>query len=433
VSHESLTDRVDALIRREQAVVACPYPLFAELRRDAPIYSESLGAWMISRYDDVRSILRDTERFSSLLPTGPQSSGESLMGAIAELSQEPDMAAVLSSRGLRLGRAAVLLNADPPDHRRQRRLVNPAFRPDRIRSLEPAMRSTARDLLDDVRIALATDGSVDIVARYAVGLPMTIIALALGVPVDRLDTFKRWSDDIVMPVGNHSPSIDQVRGFLISSMEFNEYFLEQIAERRRVATDDVLSDIANAVIEGEELSEDEQLGMLQQFLVAGNETTTKLITNIVRHLAENPEVQDEVRSTPGSIESLVEEMLRVEAPVGGLFRRAKVDVDVGGARIPAGDHVWLLYASANRDECRFAEPDRVDLGRANSREHLAFGNGEHFCPGAGLARAEARVAIETLLEGLGHIELAPGNDFRFDDSFVLRGLRSLVVTARPMD
>jgi len=425
---------VDQLIHREQGAIACPYPIFAGLREtDGVPYNADLGAWIISRYDDVRAILRDTERYSSLSPTGPAQAGEALMAGIMELMKDPEMAAVLGSNTMTRGRVAVLLNADPPDHRRQRKLVNPAFRPDRIRAMEPAMVEVTERLLSDVLADLSASGATDVVKRFAVGLPMTIIAMALGVADDDLATFKRWSDDIVMPVGNHSPSIDQVRGFLISSMEFNEYFLEQIAERRRVATDDVLSDIANAVIEGEELSEDEQLGMLQQFLVAGNETTTKLITNIVRHLAENPEVQDEVRSTPGSIESLVEEMLRVEAPVGGLFRRAKVDVDVGGARIPAGDHVWLLYASANRDECRFAEPDRVDLGRANSREHLAFGNGEHFCPGAGLARAEARVAIETLLEGLGHIELAPGNDFRFDDSFVLRGLRSLVVTARPMD
>jgi len=432
VAHETLTERVDALIHREQAAIACPYPLFAELRQQAPIFSDSLGAWLITRYDDVRSVLRDTERFSSLSPTGPQSGGEVLMARMAELMADPEVQEVLGSSTISRGRAAVLLNADPPEHRRQRRLVNPAFRPDRIRSLEPVIRSTALNLLDDVRRELSAGRPVDIVTRFAVGLPMTIIALALGVPGESLATFKRWSDDIVMPVGNHSPSAEQVKGFLVSTKQFNEFFLARIAERRVRPTDDILSDIANAVIDGEELSDDEQLGMLQQFLVAGNETTTKLITNTVRWLAENPELQDRVRADRSLVEPLVEEMLRIEAPVGGLFRRAKVDVEVGGAAIPAGDHMWLLFASANRDECRFALPDEVDVGRLNSKEHLAFGNGEHFCPGAGLARAEARIAVECLLDGLADIRLAPGNDFRFEDSFVLRGLKSLLVEAVPV-
>ena len=426
------TSRVDDLIHREQSAIACPYPIFADLRSGGGVaWVESLGAWMITRYDDVRAILRDTERFSSLFPTGPAAGGEALMKGIMQLMQEPEMQAVLGSTTMQRGRAAVLLNADPPEHRRQRRLVNPAFRPDRIRGMEPAIRATTERLLDDVCRDLREAGTVEIVSRFAVGLPMTIIALALGVPDDDLATFKRWSDDLVMPVGNHNPSTEQVRGFVLSTKAFNEYFLARVAERRVTPTDDILSDIANAEIDGEELSDDEQLGMLTQFLVAGNETTTKLITNTIRYLAEDPELQARVRADRSLVETLVEEMLRIEAPVGGLFRQAKVDVEINGTKIPAGDHMWLLFASANRDECKFAEPDRVDLDRSNVKEHLAFGNGEHFCPGAGLARTEARIAVDLLLDRLDDIALAPGNDFEFEDSFVLRGLKRLVVSARP--
>jgi len=426
------TSRVDDLIHREQSAIACPYPIFADLRSGGGVaWVESLGAWMITRYDDVRAILRDTERFSSLFPTGPAAGGEALMKGIMQLMQEPEMQAVLGSTTMQRGRAAVLLNADPPEHRRQRRLVNPAFRPDRIRGMEPAIRATTERLLDDVCRDLRETGTVEIVSRFAVGLPMTIIALALGVPDDDLATFKRWSDDLVMPVGNHNPSTEQVRGFVLSTKAFNEYFLARVAERRVTPTDDILSDIANAEIDGEELSDDEQLGMLTQFLVAGNETTTKLITNTIRYLAEDPELQARVRADRSLVETLVEEMLRIEAPVGGLFRQAKVDVEINGTKIPAGDHMWLLFASANRDECKFAEPDRVDLDRSNVKEHLAFGNGEHFCPGAGLARTEARIAVDLLLDRLDDIALAPGNDFEFEDSFVLRGLKRLVVSARP--
>ena len=426
------TSRVDDLIHREQSAIACPYPIFADLRSGGGVaWVESLGAWMITRYDDVRAILRDTERFSSLFPTGPAAGGEALMKGIMELMQEPEMQAVLGSTTMQRGRAAVLLNADPPEHRRQRRLVNPAFRPDRIRGMEPAIRATTERLLQDVCRDLRETGTVEIVSRFAVGLPMTIIALALGVPDDDLATFKRWSDDLVMPVGNHNPSTEQVRGFVLSTKAFNEYFLARVAERRVTPTDDILSDIANAEIDGEELSDDEQLGMLTQFLVAGNETTTKLITNTIRYLAEDPELQARVRADRSLVETLVEEMLRIEAPVGGLFRQAKVDVEINGTTIPAGDHMWLLFASANRDECKFAQPDRVDLDRTNVKEHLAFGNGEHFCPGAGLARTEARIAVDLLLDRLDDISLAPGNDFEFEDSFVLRGLKRLVVSARP--
>lgn len=421
---------VDQLIHREQGAIACPYPIFAGLREaDGVPYNADLGAWIISRYDDVRAILRDTERYSSLSPTGPAQAGEALMAGIMELMKDPEMAAVLGSNTMTRGRVAVLLNADPPDHRRQRKLVNPAFRPDRIRAMETAMLEVTNRLLADVVADLRTSGTTDIVTRFAVGLPMTIIAMALGVADDDLATFKRWSDDIVMPVGNHSPSVEQVKGFLISTKEFTEYFLAQIAARKVSPTGDLLSDIANAEIDGEELTDDEQLGMLQQFLVAGNETTTNLIANIIRRLAEDPALQERVRAEPALIEGLVEEMLRLEAPVGGLFRQAKVDVEVAGTRIPAGDHLWLLFASANRDECKFASPDDVDPERSNVKEHLAFGNGEHFCPGAGLARSEARIAIQRLLETLRNIRLAPDNEFRYGDSFVLRGLTGLSIEA----
>ncbi len=421
---------VDQLIHREQGAIACPYPIFAGLREaDGVPYNADLGAWIISRYDDVRAILRDTERYSSLSPTGPAQAGEALMAGIMELMKDPEMAAVLGSNTMTRGRVAVLLNADPPDHRRQRKLVNPAFRPDRIRAMEPAMVEVTERLLADVVADLSASGVTDVVKRFAVGLPMTIIAMALGVADDDLATFKRWSDDIVMPVGNHSPSVEQVKGFLISTKEFTEYFLAQIAVRKDSPTEDLLSDIANARIDGEELTDDEQLGMLQQFLVAGNETTTNLIANIIRRLAEDPALQERVRAEPALVEGLVEEMLRLEAPVGGLFRQAKVDVEVAGTRIPAGDHLWLLFASANRDECKFASPDEVDPERANVKEHLAFGNGEHFCPGAGLSRSEARIAITHFLATLRNIRLASDNDFQYGDSFVLRGLTGLRITA----
>jgi len=427
---QSKKSTIDDLIDRQQSAIGCPYPIFAELRQsNGPIFHESLGAWIVSRYEDVRSILRDTERFSSLSPTGPAAAGEVLVSRIMSLMEEPDMAAILSSPIMTRGRVAVLLSADPPDHRRQRRLVNPAFRPDRIRAWEPEIEKVALQLISKVTDEIDRTGQCDVVSAFAVGLPMAMIAMALGVDDEDLARFKRWSDDIVMPVGNHAPSLDQVRGFVNSTKEFSEYFLEQLALRRTAPRDDILSDLANGRIEQEELTDDEQLGMIQQFLVAGNETTTTLITNIVKFLAENPDEQERVRADRTLVEPLVEEMLRFEAPVGGLFRQAKVDLTIGESRIAEGDHLWLVFASANRDEHRFADADVVDLTRHNVKEHLAFGNGEHFCPGAGLARAEARIATNVILDHLADLRLVPGTEPTYSDSFVLRGLLSLVVTA----
>ena len=424
---------LDDLIRRDQQAISCPYPIFAELRAQSPVvFNAELGAWVVTRYDDALAVLHDTDRFSSRMPTGPQALGSVLAESMATLAKDPTMTEVFAAVTGRRGVAAVLLNADPPDHRRQRKLVNGAFRPARLRALEPTVDEVACQLLDGFVDPDLHRQECEFVHAFAVGLPMTIIAYALGVGDDDLATFKRWSDDLVMPIGNHSPTIDQTRGYLVSSMEFSEFFGARLAERRETPAEDLISDVANATLDGEGLSEAEMLGMLQQFLVAGNETTTKLLTNIVHRLAVEPGLQQRVRADRSLIEGLVEEALRYEAPVGGLFRQAKVDVDLAGQHVRAGDHVWLLYASANRDEARFADPDRFDECRANARDHLAFGHGEHFCIGAGLARAEARIAIGRVLDRMGDIALADGNDFAYEDTFVLRGLRQLHIAFTPL-
>ena len=452
-AEQELDLRLARLIDRDQEQLACPYPLFADLRDASPVHwSEHLGAWVLTRYDDVLAVLHDTARFSSLMPTGPARRGRVMGQALAELAAEEAMAPYLAyAQGQ--GMAAVLLNADPPDHVRQRKLVNAAFRPRRLAALEPFITFVARRLAADLATSLAAARSggpavailspepssatatvkssppagVDVVATFAMPLPMTVIAAALGVPTDELATFKRWSDDLVMPVGNQAPSVDQVRAYLVSNKEFGEYFAARIAERQATPTDDILSDVANAELDGERLTLAEQLSMLTQFLVAGNETTTKLLTNMVNQLALDPALQARVRADRSLVEGLAEESLRFEAPVGGLFRRALDDVEIGGQVIPAGQHVWVLYAAANRDGCRFADPDAFDPTRPNAREHLAFGHGEHYCLGAGLARAEARIGINEVLDAVDHLALVPDQPAEYEDTFVLRGLRQLLL------
>jgi cytochrome P450 len=425
---------IDELVERDQRAIACPYPVFAALREEAPVsYNQTLGSWVVTRYDDCLAVLHDTDRFSSRMPTGPQVVGSVLAEAMTALAQEPEMAEVFAAVMDRRNQAAVLLNADPPDHRRQRKLVNGAFRPSRLRALEPVIEQVANQLLDTFVVPGSGRTEIEFVHQFGVGLPMTLIAYALGVGDGELATFKRWSDDLVMPVGNHSPSIEQTRGYLVSSKEFSEYFLARIADRRATPREDLISDVATAELDGERLTDAEMLGMLQQFLVAGNETTTKLLTNIVHQLAVDAELQDRVRADRELVEGLVEEALRYEAPVGGLFRQAKEDVEIGGQTIAAGEHVWIVYASANRDGAKFPEPDAFDPCRGNVRDHVAFGHGEHYCIGAGLARAEARIGVNRILDRMGDIRLAEGrNDFTYEDTFVLRGLRQLYVTFEPI-
>ena len=415
--------RLTALIDREQEAIGCPYPIFSGLRDESPIhFSDKLGTWVCTKYEDIMEILHDTDRFSSLMPTGPRDGRSGFATAMEELAADPSMAEYFQTFLANAANAAVLLNADPPEHRRQRKAVNRAFRPTRLRGMEPMIEEVTSELLDEI----IDKGESEFVAEFAVGLPMTIIAVALGGETDNLATFKKWSDDLVMPVGNPDPTTEKVRDYLISLSEFNEFFGNLLQLRREEAQEDIISDVANAEVNDEMLNEAEMLSMLQQFLVAGNETTTKLLTNLMHHLAVEDGLEERLRDDASLIDNFIEEGLRFEAPVGGLFRMAKQDTTVGETELREGDHIWLIFAAANRDPEMFSQPDTFSVERENARDHLAFGHGEHFCIGAMLARLEARIAVEQILERMKNIRLIEGrNNFEYEDTFVLRGLKEL--------
>jgi len=415
--------RLTALIDREQDAIGCPYPIFSALRDESPIhFSDKLGTWVCTKYEDIMEILHDTDRFSSLMPTGPRDGRSGFATAMEELAADPSMAEYFQTFLANAANAAVLLNADPPEHRRQRKAVNRAFRPTRLRGMEPMIEEVTRELIQKI----VDKGESEFVSEFAVGLPMTIIAVALGVETDDLATFKKWSDDLVMPVGNPDPTTEKVRDYLISLSEFNEFFGNLLQLRRQDPHEDIISDVATAEVNDEMLNEAEMLSMLQQFLVAGNETTTKLLTNLMHHLAEEDGLEERLREDPSLIDNFIEEGLRFEAPVGGLFRMAKEDTTVGETQLREGDHIWLIFAAANRDPEMFSQPDTFSVDRENARDHLAFGHGEHFCIGAMLARLEARIAVEQILDQLENIRLIDGrNNFEYEDTFVLRGLKEL--------
>jgi cytochrome P450 len=404
--------RLAALNPLDPAVVESPFELYRTLREEAPVHPfPELGFFIVTSYELLLEVIGDPKRFSSR--SGPAVGGG---GAIP-----PDYAAILAE-----GYPPVdtLLSADPPDHTRYRSLCTRAFSGRAVARIEPEIRAVASELVDGLR----REREMDVLPRFAIPLPLTVIADQLGVPRADMALFKKWSDDSVAPLGgmiSHERLLECGR----SIVAFQKYFARKIEERRRARREDILSDLIDARQGGvAPLEVPELLSILQQFLVAGNETTTNLIASAVMLLIQNPEQLQLVREQPGLISNLVEEALRLESPVQTLFRMAALDTELGGVAIPKGARIAVSYAAANRDPAVFPEPDRFDVQRKNAKEHLAFGRGEHFCIGASLARREAQIAFETLLERTRSWRFAPGrNDFRHTPSFILRGLQALHV------
>jgi cytochrome P450 len=404
----------------DPAVMECPFPFYDALRREAPVYEvPGFGMYLVSRFDDIVDALRAPEVFSSDLA---RAGTGSLVGVFSPPpSDEIDE---ILAKGY--PPTNTLLTNDPPSHTRYRALVSKAFAPRRVAQMEDGIRTLAGTLVD----GFAADGRVELVAQYAVPLPLTVIADALGVPRTEMAAFKRWSDDSVAPLGNLL-SYDRQVEVARSLVEFQHYFAEKIDERRRQPADDMLTDLVDARIDGEALSTPDLLNIVQQMLVAGNETTTKLIASAMLLLVRHPDAMAAVVADRSLIPNLVEEALRIESPVQGLFRVTTTDTILGGVTIPAGAMCVMVYGSGNRDDAAFPDAARFDLHRDHGRSHLAFGLGTHYCIGASLARAEARIAFEVLLDRVGDIGLAAGSPPVHEPNFVLRGLRELWLEFEP--
>ena len=265
--------------------------------------------------------------------------------------------------------------------------------------MEPRVRAIARELLD----GFVQRGACELVEAYTTPLPGRVIADMIGVPPDRRETFLHWTRQML--VGDPDKSIEE--NIREPSAHIYEEFDRLIEERRSARRDDLMSALLDAEIDGEKLGDPEILGFCYQLIVAGNDTTTSLIGNGVALLAEHPEQRALLAREPARIPAAVEEMLRFESPAQALPRSAARDVELHGQRIPKGARVLLVWASANRDEREFEDPDRFDV-RRNPKRHLALGHGIHFCLGASLARLEARVAFEELL--------APIPDYTLDEA-----------------
>jgi cytochrome P450 len=286
----------------------------------------------------------------------------------------------------------VLILDDPPRHTRFRRLVNKAFTLKRIEALTPWITSVASELLDG-----AGPGELDIVQRYTIPLPVKVIARLLGIPGEDYETFKGWSDAFLSLV-----SMDNTAR-MRSIQEMVGYFGKIAAARRAKGAEDLITALVEAEVEGEKLEEWEMLGFCMLLLIAGNETTTNLIGNILNLLAARPELWEQLRTDRALVETVIEETLRYESPVQRLSRMTTRDVEVSGVRIPKGDLVTVYFGAANRDPTEFPNPGEFRLDR-DLRNHVAFGMGIHYCLGAPLARAETKATLNAFLDRFSAIK-----------------------------
>ena len=398
----------------DPAVLESPWEYNATLRREAPVHrDETTGLFLVSSYELVLEALHKPEIFSNRFAA-----------AMGMAQARPEVQAIAEEGWPGID---TMLTADPPEQKRFRSLVNKAFSLRRVEKLEPRMIAIANELID----AFAAAGAVELRERFAVPLPLTVIAEQLGVPRQDLALFKSWSDGFVAQLGQMASPEEQVEAARMI-LAFQRYFAKTLEERRDAPRDDIISDLVHATVEGERpLDVAECLSILQQLLVAGNETTASAICEGVWLLATHPDQLARVREDPGLVPNLVEEVLRLATPTANMWRVVKEDTELGGVAIPKGSFVLVRFASANRDEAVFPEPDRFDVGRANADEHLAFGHGIHFCVGAQLARREMQVAFRLLLERLPGLRLAPDTVLRHTPNVLLRGLDRLPVQFDP--
>ncbi|HVW42039.1 MAG TPA: cytochrome P450 [Amycolatopsis sp.] len=392
-------------------LIADPYPALAALREQGPVLRHTNGHYIVTRYEAAREALIRAADFSSADANKRMWTGPEYAAAQAVLR---DTFPVVPA----------LLTADPPAHTRHRGIVRHAFSPRRVRQLEQFIAKTSRELAESMPRGRATE----FVQRFATVLPLRLIIDAVGADQCELDKIHAWSDAYVAHIGRAVTPAEALRLSHLR-VELHRYLADRIARSQTAPADDIIGDLVRAEREDPaDLSLAETVEILEQLLSAGNETAARLIAFMTHRLAVDQGLQDRVRGDRTLVSALLEEMLRLETPVQMKFRLTTVDTSLAGAGIPARSQVLILFGSANRDERQFEAPDEMRLDRFNVRTHLAFGFGPHLCIGAQLARAEARIAVNTLLDCFGEIRLSPAHpEPEIAPSFVHRGLSELHV------
>jgi len=382
----------------DESFRANPYPHYRPLLEGPPrILNLFMPMALVARYADVVRVLRDHEHFSSVPPRTP----------------------LIEERIKVFGDTPRVLFADPPVHTRLRRLVSQAFTPRRIRALEPLIEQLTDRLLDRA----AAKGEFEVMADLANPLPVMVIAAMLGVAPEHYESFKHWSDAVI-EADNTLPGMKLPDSVSESFGALRAYFAAEIEKRRRKPGDDLISVLVTAHEEKEALSEEELLTFVVLLLLAGNETTTNLIGNGMLVLGRNPDQLARLKKEPVLMPKAIEEMLRYDSPVQATVRHPKEDVELKGVTIPAKTFVFVVLAAANRDPAQFKDPETFDITR-EPNDHVAFGEGIHFCLGAPLARLEAAIAVGRVLERFPRLRLAEPLTLAYKGSYFLRGITAL--------
>jgi cytochrome P450 len=388
-----------------------PYVFYKMLRDSTPRLRTDFGLWFLTTHADASMVLRD-----------PHNSSDEKHSNLYEMFMEQ---AREEGRSSTVDTFQTMLFMDPPDHTRLRGLVQQAFTPRIVEQIRPRAQQLVDELID---AAIAHGGTIDLVDELAYPLPVTIICELLGVPVADHDRFADWSRTLSRAI-DPSPirPIELEREIEAATIAFGDYFNALLDERRGSLGDDLLSALITAEAEGDRLNEEELFGIAMLLLIAGHETTVNLIGNGMLALLRSHDEFDRLRDDPKIGRTAVDEILRYDSPVQMNQRIALEPFTLSdGAVVQPGEQMIVMLAAANRDPAAFSEPDRLDIGRADARRHLAFGGGIHHCLGAALARVEGEVALTTLVRRLPDMELAGEPERR--PNFTLRGLAHLPVS-----
>lgn len=365
-----------------------PYPDYKNWRENNPIWwAEDVNAWVVSTYKDVHLVLKDPKLFSS--------------ASMGERDHEISLP---------------LLTDDPPRHTKLRAIMNKAFTSRAIRLMENEVRNMSNDLLNKLDISKP----VDIAHEFTIPLPISVISQLMGIPFERKDDFKRWSDALT---GTGSET--EIEKRMPEIINMRNYFLSLIPLRKESPGDDLISKVVNAEVDGETLDDNTIAGFNMLLLIAGNETTTNLLSNMLNHISYNPNIWKELRKDKDLVDAAIEETLRFDSPVHWVSRRATEDTELSGQTIKKGENIFAIMGSANRDPSHYENPEEFRLDRKQNKDHHTFGHGIHFCMGAPLARLEGRYALEGLLDRFEEVTPLKDAKNQRTSSSMLRGYHHL--------
>lgn len=385
---------VDNISFMDPKIQTCPFAAYKAVREAGPVYVDPANGWfIITEYNLVKTLTADTTNLSSF-------TGILMCKQKSEVQDKLDQ--IYADEGYMP--MPLLVVADPPEHKFHRSFVERAFTAARVKKLESYLEQVVDDIID----LCIGKSEVEFRSEVAGIVPQIVIADLLGMPRSDLPNLKRWTDAVI---ANQDQSNSEARQLELAHIicELHRYAVAKVEEFRKAPAECLLSDFANFKVDGRELSAREIAALCEQVMAGGNDSSANAIANAVIRLIEEPALQSQLRDNPDLIAKFVEEVLRLEAPVQGLFREPKHDMEIAGVKIPKGSVIVLKWAAANRDPAQYPNPDSVDLLRPNLMRHMTFGNGPHVCVGNQLARGEIRIVVLKLLKRMKNIRYSRGN------------------------